>query len=52
MTVRKRPVESETGGQPLAKRANLANSDKNGLKAFLATSFNDLKGYEEAARER
>jgi hypothetical protein len=51
MTIRKRPRDVEDV-EPTAKRANLADSDKNGLKAFLAISFTGLKGYEEAARER
>jgi len=53
MTVRKRPGESpDDSPAPPRKRANLATADKDGLRLFLASSFSDLSGHEEAARER
>ena len=51
MTVRKRPGDVDPPAPP-RKRANLATADKEGLKQFLAQSFSDLTGHEEAARER
>ena len=51
MTVRKRQSTTAVP-QPLRKKVNLAQADKDGLRKFLESAYSGLDGYEEAARER